>query len=143
MAITDYAGTALLPSVMPYTLSKAQISTKTLPLNIRLNSTSADLMMTRGTVATRNFEAIETRQLLLTIRDSNNEMLPVGANVLDEKGNFLGTIIGDGNFMLENKAIGTTLRVKATNRSECIVSYAEPDKFDPDTLYEVAEGTCH
>ncbi|WP_145507340.1 fimbria/pilus outer membrane usher protein [Yersinia alsatica] len=143
MVITDYAGTALLPSVMPYTLSKAQISTKTLPLNIRLNSTSADLMMTRGTVATRNFEAIETRQLLLTIRDSNNEMLPVGANVLDEKGNFLGTIIGDGNFMLENKAIGTTLRVKATNRSECIVSYAEPDKFDPDTLYEVAEGTCH
>ncbi|WP_145577707.1 fimbria/pilus outer membrane usher protein, partial [Yersinia alsatica] len=143
MAITDYAGTALLPSVMPYTLSKAQISTKTLPLNIRLNSTSADLMMTRGTVATRNFEAIETRQLLLTIRDSNNEMLPVGANVLDEKGNFLGTIIGDGNFMLENKAIGTTLRVKATNRSECIVNYTEPDKFDPDTLYEVAEGTCH
>ncbi|WP_145540955.1 fimbria/pilus outer membrane usher protein [Yersinia alsatica] len=143
MVITDYAGTALLPSVMPYTLSKAQISTKTLPLNIRLNSTSADLMMTRGTVATRNFEAIETRQLLLIIRDSNNEMLPVGANVLDEKGNFLGTIIGDGNFMLENKAIGTTLRVKATNRSECIVSYAEPDKFDPDTLYEVAEGTCH
>ncbi|HHH0399525.1 TPA: fimbria/pilus outer membrane usher protein [Yersinia enterocolitica] len=142
-SITDYAGTTLLPSVMPYTTSKAQISTKTLPLNIRLNSTSTDLKMTRGTVATRNFEATETRQLLLSIRDSNGEMLPIGANVLDEKGNFLGTIIGDGNFMLENKAIGATLRVKATNRSECIVSYVEPEKFDPDALYEVADAVCH
>ncbi|PHZ24221.1 fimbria/pilus outer membrane usher protein [Yersinia massiliensis] len=143
MSITDYAGTALLPSVMPYSASKAQISTKTLPLNIRLNSTSADLMMTRGTVATRNFEATETRQLLLTIRDSNGEALPVGANVLDDKGNFLGTLIGDGNFMLENNAIGATLRVKAANRGECIVSYGVPEKFDPDTLYEVADAVCH
>jgi outer membrane usher protein len=142
MAITNYAGTALLPSVMPYTVSKAQISTKTLPLNVRLNSTSADLMMTRGTVATRNFEATETRQLLLTIRGSNGEMMPIGANVLDEKGNFLGTIIGDGNFMLENKAIGMKLRIKATNRSECVVSYIEPEKFDPDALYEIADAVC-
>ncbi|WP_145542701.1 fimbria/pilus outer membrane usher protein [Yersinia frederiksenii] len=143
MAITDYAGTALLPSVIPYTVSKAQISTKTLPLNIRLNSTSADLMMTRGTVATRDFEATETRQLLLTILDSNREPMPVGANVLDAQGKFLGTIIGDGNFMLENKTIGAMLRVKATNRGECVVSYVEPEKFDPDTLYEVVDAVCH
>lgn len=143
MAITDYAGTALLPSVIPYTVSKAQISTKTLPLNIRLNSTSADLMMTRGTVATRDFEATETRQLLLTILDSNREPMPVGANVLDTQGKFLGTIIGDGNFMLENKTIGAMLRVKATNRGECVVSYVEPEKFDPDTLYEVVDAVCH
>lgn len=143
MAITDYAGTALLPSVIPYTASKAQISTKTLPLNIRLNSTSADLMMTRGTVATRDFEATETRQLLLTILDSNGEPMPVGANVLDTQGKFLGTIIGDGNFMLENKTIGAMLRVKATNQGECVVSYVEPEKFDPDTLYEVVDAVCH
>ncbi|CNJ56484.1 Outer membrane fimbrial usher protein [Yersinia aldovae] len=142
MAITDYAGTALLPSVMPYTASKAQISTQTLPLNIRLNSTSADLMMTRGTVATRNFEATETRQLLLTIRDSQGKMIPIGANVLDEKGNFQGTIIGDGNFMLENKAIGMTLRIKPANSSECVVNYREPEKFAPDTLYEAVDGVC-
>ncbi|WP_145476945.1 fimbria/pilus outer membrane usher protein [Yersinia similis] len=142
IAITDYAGTALLPLVRPYTASKAQINTQTLPLNIRLNSTSADLMMTRGTVATHNFETTETRQLLLTIRSSDGEMLPIGANVLDEKGNFMGTIIGDGNFMLENKAIGMTLRVKASNRDECRVTYREPEKFDPDVLYEVAYAVC-
>ncbi|PSH11513.1 hypothetical protein B7R74_21390 [Yersinia pseudotuberculosis] len=142
IAITDYAGTALLPLVRPYTASKAHINTQTLPLNIRLNSTSTDLMMTRGTVATHNFETTETRQLLLTIRGSDGEMLPIGANVLDEKGNFLGTIIGDGNFMLENKAIGMTLRVKANNRDECRVNYREPEKFDPDVLYEVADAVC-
>lgn len=85
-------------------------------------------MMTCGTVATRNFEATETRQLLLTIRDSNGDALPVGANVLDDKGNS-GTLIGDGNFMLENNAIGATLRVKAANRGECIVSYGVPEKL--------------
>lgn len=143
MSITDYAGTALLPSVVPYSASKAQISTKTLPLNVRLNSTSADLMMSRGSVATRNFEATEMRQLLLTIRNSRGEPMPVGANVLDAKGNFLGTLIGDGNFMLENNTIGATLRVKAANSGECIVSYVAPEKFDPDTLYEVADAVCH
>lgn len=100
-------------------------------------------MMTRGTVATRDFEATETRQLLLTILDSNREPMPVGANVLDTQGKFLGTIIGDGNFMLENKTIGAMLRVKATNRGECVVSYVEPEKFDPDTLYEVVDAVCH
>lgn len=98
--------------------------------------------MTRGSVATHHFETTETRQLLLTIRGSDGEMLPIGANVLDEKGNFLGTIIGDGNFMLENKAIGVTLRVKANNRDECRVNYREPEKFDPDVLYEVADAVC-
>ncbi|AAS60729.1 hypothetical protein BFI45_06755 [Yersinia pestis subsp. microtus bv. Altaica] len=142
IAITDYAGIALLPLVRPYTASKVQISTQTLPLNIRLNNTSADLLMTRGSVATHHFETTETRQLLLTIRGSDGEMLPIGANVLDEKGNFLGTIIGDGNFMLENKAIGVTLRVKANNRDECRVNYREPEKFDPDVLYEVADAVC-
>lgn len=142
IAITDYSGTALLSSVIPYTASKAHINTKTLPLNIRLNSTSANFMVARGTVVTRNFEAIETRQLLLTIRDSNNQMMPIGADVLDEKGNFLGTIIGDGNFMLENKAIGMSLRIKVANQSECIVDYSEPEKFGVDELYEVADAVC-
>ncbi|WP_390620179.1 fimbria/pilus outer membrane usher protein [Yersinia rohdei] len=143
MAITDYSGTALLPSVIPYTASKAQISTKTLPLNVRLNSTSADLMMMRGTVATRNFEATEVRQLLLSIRDSKGNPMPVGANVLNDQGDFLGTIIGEGNFMLENNAIGKVLRVKATNQMECVAGYSVPEKFDPETLYEVADAVCH
>lgn len=31
--------------------------------------------------------------------------------------------------MLENKAIGVTLRVKANNRDECRVNYREPEKI--------------
>jgi outer membrane usher protein FimD/PapC len=140
--LTNRSGKAILPALQPYTTATAQIDTKTLPLNIRLNSTTADFALARGSVASKSFTVTETRQLLLTIRDTTGTALPVGATVLNGNGKFMGTVIGDGNVMLTNDDIGQPLRVKAMNQSECLVDYQAPTQFDANALYEVSEAIC-
>ncbi|MDT0205983.1 fimbria/pilus outer membrane usher protein [Serratia marcescens] len=140
--VTDFAGDALLPVLMPYMPLRAQVDTLSLPLNLRLDSTDAALELARGTVAERRFRVTEVRQLLLTLRDESGAPLPTGASVYDEQGQLLGTLIGEGNLMLVNDDIGKALRVRRLNMNECVVSYAVPAAFDPSVLYEEGDGVC-
>jgi outer membrane usher protein FimD/PapC len=94
-------------------------------------------------VAKRQFRVTEVRQLLLTIRDERGDILPTGASVHDEKGQLLGTLIGEGNLMLVNEDIGKVLRVRRVNMDECLVSYDVPTTFDPSVLYEERDAVCH
>lgn len=140
--ITDFAGDVLLPSATPYMPLKAQIDTLSLPLNLRLDSTALELELARGTVAKRQFRVTEVHQLLLTLRDEQGNILPTGASVHDEKGQLLGTLIGEGNLMLINEDIGKSLRVRRVNSNECQVSYDVPTEFDPSVLYEERDAVC-
>jgi outer membrane usher protein FimD/PapC len=141
--ITDFSGDVLLPSATPYTPLKAQVDTLSLPLNLRLDTTTQELELARGSVAKRQFRVTEVRQLLLTLRDEQGEILPTGASVHDEKGQLLGTLIGEGNLMLVNEDIGKVLRVRRVNMDECRVSYDVPTEFDPSVLYEERDAVCH
>lgn len=140
--ITDFAGNVLLPSATPYMPLKARIDTLSLPLNLRLDSTTLEMELARGTVATRRFRVTEVRQLLLTLRDAQGNVLPTGSSVHDEKGQLMGTLIGDGNLMLVNDDIGKVLRVRRVNMNECRVSYDVPAEFDPLVLYEERDAVC-
>jgi outer membrane usher protein FimD/PapC len=141
--VTDFAGDVLLPSATPYTQLKAQVDTLSLPLNLRLDTTAQELELARGSVAKRQFRVTEVHQLLLTLRDEQGEILPTGASVHDEKGQLLGTLIGEGNLMLVNEDIGKSLRVRRVNMDECRVSYDVPTEFDPSVLYEERDAVCH
>ncbi|MET5020948.1 fimbrial biogenesis outer membrane usher protein, partial [Burkholderia pseudomallei] len=79
--------------------------------------TTVDIGLRRGSVLTRTIQAAETRQLMLTIRDSTGATAPVGTTELDEQGQFLGTIIGDGNIILNDDDIGRPIRLSGVNRS--------------------------
>ncbi|KWZ37319.1 fimbrial protein [Burkholderia savannae] len=141
-SITNPLGTAIIPSVTPYTKAQLRLDTQSLPMNVRLDTTTVDIGLRRGSVLTRTINATETRQLMLTIRDSTGATAPVGTTVLDEQGQFLGTIVGDGNFILSDDDIGKPIRLSGVNRSECRVTYDAPELFDPDQPYEEAEGSC-
>lgn len=141
-SLTNLFGTAILPRVQPYNQTLAQIDTSTLPLNIRLSSTTTELLLARGTVASKNFNVTETRQLLLSIRTPDGHAVSTGASVLNMNGQFLSTVVGDGNVMLTNDDIGKPIRIKAANISECMVEYQAPSHFDPNTIYEETSAVC-
>ncbi|PAJ77789.1 fimbrial protein [Burkholderia ubonensis] len=141
-AITNGAGTAVIPSVRPYARTMLQLDTRSLPMNVRLDTTTLDVGLRRGSVVTREIRATEMRQLLLSIRDASGAPAPVGATILGEQGQFIGTIVGDGNFMLVNDDIGKSLRLSSVNQNECRISYSAPDKFDQDQPYEEAMAVC-
>lgn len=140
--LTNPFGTAILPRIQPYSQVLAQIDTKTLPLNVRLSSTTTDLLLARGTVATKTFTVTETRQLLLSIRTPDGQAISTGASVLNMAGQFLSTVVGDGNVMLINDDIGQPIRIKAANISECVVEYETPKQFNPNATYEETAAVC-
>ncbi|WP_198364024.1 fimbria/pilus outer membrane usher protein [Burkholderia ubonensis] len=141
-AITNASGTAVIPTVNPYTKANVQVDTRTLPMNVRLDTTALDLGMTRGSVITHRINATEVRQLLLTIRDAHGHPVAHGTSVLDEAGDLMSTVIGEGNVMLVNDEIGKPLRLAGVSRNECKVSYRVPVRFDRDSPYEEADATC-
>lgn len=139
-AITNIAGMAVIPSVQPYSKVELRVDTRSLALNTRLETTTADLRLTRGSVATRRIAATEVRQLLLDIRDGEGQPVPSGTSVYDQAGNMMGMIVGEGNFMLTNDDIGKTLRLGGAQA--CQVSYPVPEHFDAQSAYEDAKATC-
>ncbi|WP_176091187.1 fimbria/pilus outer membrane usher protein [Burkholderia ambifaria] len=141
-AVTNAMGTAVIPTVTPYSKAALQIDSRSLPMNVRLDTTTLDVALTRGSVVTHEINATEMRQLLLSIRDASGKAVPLGTSVLDEQGGFIGTIVGEGNFMLTNDDIAKPLRLSGANGSACRVIYHAPEKFDPNQPYEEADGTC-
>ena len=140
--LTNGAGNAVLPKIQPYTQSTMKVDSKSLPLNLRLDSTTANFELALGTVASQNIGATLVKQLLLTIKKANGEPIPLGSSVLDEQGRFISSVVGDGNVMLTNDLIGIPLRVKVANASECVVEYRTPETFAADALYEEADALC-
>ncbi|HDS1580839.1 TPA: fimbrial biogenesis outer membrane usher protein [Stenotrophomonas maltophilia] len=140
-ATTSVLGTAVLPSVTPYRRTRLQLDGRTLPLNQRFASTTLDLALARGAVATPTISAHPVRQLLLTVRTRGGELARVGTALYSAEGDFIGTVIGQGNAILDNEQIGKPVLLDDAS-GRCEVHYRVPARFDPARPYEASEGRC-
>ena len=97
--ITNHFGTAAISSLPMNQKSTVQLNTEKLPLNVRLDTTSFDVAAARGSVITKRINSTKMRQLLLSIKMENGDAVPFGASVLNEKGDYMGVIMGEGNLL--------------------------------------------
>lgn len=139
-AITNSAGIAVIARVEPYTKAPLRLDTRSLPRNIRLDTTQLELGLARNSVSVHRIGATKVRRLLLEIRDTRDQWIPVGVAVYDENGKLLGTVVGEGNFMLVNEDIGKRIRIGGSQ--PCTVSYQVPQLFDADIAYQSAPAIC-
>ncbi len=140
-ARTSWRGTALLPSVTPYRTSRVQLDGKTLPLNYRFGTTTLDLKLARGAVSTHVIPATEIRQLMLSVTTADGVLARLGSALYDADGEFIGTVVGDGNVILDNEQIGQPVFLEQGG-SRCEIRYTAPTHFDPERPYEEASGMC-
>lgn len=140
-ARTSWLGTALLPSVTPYRTSRVQLDGRTLPLNYRFGTTTLDLKLARGAVSTHVIPATEIRQLMLSVTTANGDPARLGSALYDAEGEFIGTVVGDGNVILDNEQIGQPVYLEQGG-TRCEIRYAAPTHFDAERPYEEADGLC-
>lgn len=140
--VTNHWGTAAIPTLPVNRKTTVQLNTKNLPLNIRLDTTSFDVAVAKGTVISRDVTATVMKQLLLGITLADGTPAPSGSSLVDEKGQLMGLVMGDGNAMLSNAQIGQSVRLRMANQPECELNYPIPTYFDPNALYEEAEAIC-
>ena len=140
-ATTSVLGTALVPAIYPYRNGRIQLDGKSLPLNYRFDTTAVDLKLARGTVATHTIGAMEIRQLMLTVRTGDGQTARVGSSIFNADGDFMGTVVGDGNVILDNEEIGQPVYLDHQG-TRCEIRYDVPARFDAERPYEEAEATC-
>lgn len=141
--VTNYWGTAVIPRLTTYRKSTVNLSTKQLPLNVRLQTNSFDFNVSRGTVFAYKIDSMITKQLLLNVHVQDGSLAPNGTSVLDMSGKLISLITGQGDLMLVNDQIGMPLILRIPNKSECTLTYPIPDSFDPNRLYEVSDAICN
>ncbi|MEQ4690859.1 FimD/PapC C-terminal domain-containing protein [Providencia manganoxydans] len=82
------------------------------------------------------------KQLLLHIVLKDGKIAPTGANILDEKGNYLTSIMGDGNILISNEQIGKQLILRSPNKNDCVIEYNVPEVFSSELIYEEEDAVC-
>nr|WP_314265297.1 fimbria/pilus outer membrane usher protein [uncultured Moellerella sp.] len=140
--VTNHFGSAAIPTLPINRKTTVQLNTKNLPLNIRLETTSFDVAVARGTVISREVSATVMTQLLLGITLSDGTPAPSGSSLVDEQGQLMGIVMGNSNVMLSNEQIGQSVRLRMANQEECLVNYPIPQHFDPNLLYEEVDAIC-
>ncbi|MCS3433631.1 outer membrane usher protein FimD/PapC [Klebsiella sp. BIGb0407] len=141
-SLTNHLGIAVIPTLPTNRKTTVQLNTRNLPLNVRLDTTSFDVTVARGTVISRDIPAIVMSQLLLNITLSDGTPARQGSSVIDNNGQLIGVVMGNGNVLLSNEQIGRSIRLRMANQVECQVNYSAPINFDPNLLYDEVDALC-
>ncbi|MBP0596591.1 fimbria/pilus outer membrane usher protein [Herbaspirillum sp. LeCh32-8] len=139
---TDWKGQAVLAQLPPYSSSRLEIATKSLPRNVDIKNGLKLLDPGHGSVNHVSFDVLRVRRILLNSKFPDGAPLPKGAFVLDANRQFLTTVVDDGQVFLLNGTPAGPLRVALPDEKSCTLQFSLPDKPDPDMFYESTDAVC-
>ncbi|WP_231501996.1 fimbria/pilus outer membrane usher protein [Herbaspirillum sp. RV1423] len=139
---TDPWGQAVISQMAPYTSSRLEIATKSLPRNVDIKNGYKIVEPGRGSVNFVTFDTIKVRRILLNAKGANGEPLPKGAFVLDDDSQFVTTVVDDGQIFLINGVPNSKLHVSLPDGNQCTLQYELPAKADPEKFFETSEARC-
>ncbi|CAM2177173.1 outer membrane usher protein [Paraburkholderia sacchari] len=125
----DSRGHAVVAGMQPYSLNSVDIDTKGLPMGVELKTTEQHFAPTAGAVVRVKFDTdYRGRAVVMRLRRADGEVVPFGADVLDAKGNNVGTVSQGSRAMFYSKDAGGDLTVKWGEGigQRCKVRYSLP-----------------
>ncbi len=139
---TDPWGQAVISQMTPYASSRLEIATKSLPRNVDIKNGYKLVEPGRGSVNFVTFDTIKVRRILLNTKGADGNPLPKGAFVLDAEGQFVTTVVDDGQIFLINGVPNSKLEVSLPDGRQCSLQFELPAKADPNMFFETAEARC-
>jgi outer membrane usher protein len=144
----DHSGYAIVPELTPYSLNTIQIDPKGLPLDVQLDSTSAQVAPYAGAVVMLKFKTETGRTIIVRAHLTDGEALPFGAQVYNEKGVALGVVGQAGQILVRGVNQVGQLKVSWTKddgtAQSCSFPYQVPasasDKHA--TSYQEINAVC-
>lgn len=86
------SGYGIMPYMSAYRENRVSLDISTLEADVEIKNTSAVAVPRNGSVVFVNFETDEGRSLVLELQRSDNGFIPLGADVLNEKNESIGTV---------------------------------------------------
>ncbi|WP_287877091.1 fimbria/pilus outer membrane usher protein [Aquitalea sp.] len=136
----DSSGYALLPALSPYKLNDVQLQTGSMSEGVEVQGSSNQAVPRSGAVVYVNFKTSKGQPILFKITQANGEVLPFGADVLDEEGNNVGNVGQNGKLFARVKKDKGTLHVTLADKTTCQFSYSINSNSKYNSLQE---NTCH
>lgn len=139
---TDPWGQAVISQLPPYTSSRVEIATKSLPRNVDIKNGFKIIDAGRGSVNFINFDVVTVRRILLNAKLADGREVPKGAFVLDANKQFITTVVDDGQIFLINGLPNSELHVSLEEGKSCTLYFEVPAKANPDIFFEAADAVC-
>ena len=143
----DHLGYALVPYLTPYQLDTIQIDPEGLPLGVQLDATSANVAPYAGAIVRVDFKSHYGQALIARIHTADGKSLPFGTEIMDAKGQAIGTV-GQGGLALlrvTSKFGELSVQWQGTENAmqSCTSAYAVPASGKSAQAGVPVEVTCN
>ena len=128
--IVDRRGYAVVPYLTPFRMNTVSLSPTGMNDEVELKETSQMVAPYSGAGIRMTFETLQGRSVLIALRQSSGEPIPIGADVYDEKDNLVG-VVGQGSraYIRSPSDQGqVTVRWGASLNQQCVFRYLLPEK---------------
>lgn len=139
----DRFGYALVPSLSPYHYNAITLGASGSGGHVEIQDSEKNIAPYAGAMVKVTFRTLQGYPLMLKTRTNRDATVPVGADLLDEVGNRVGTFGQGGNAYL--RVAKTHGQLKAVwgddAQSSCVMDYHIPQP-KPDVVMTYADAVC-
>lgn len=139
---TDPWGRAVVAQISPYTNSRVEVQTKTLPRNVDIKNGFQEVSLSRGAVGKLDFAVETQRRVLLVVARADGQPVRKGAAVLDARGQYVTSVVDGGQVFLSGVQLNQTLSIGDDGGSTCQLNFKLAQEPDPNVYFEKTKATC-
>jgi len=143
----DRRGYAVATGLMPYRMNDVTLDPLGTSMDVELQTTRMQTAPRAGAVIPLKFNTVSGRAVMIRATQPNGEVLPFGADVLNDKGDNVGMVGQGGQLFVRGAEDGGILLVRwgDDEAKQCKVSYQLPErgKNQPSAALETVDATCH
>lgn len=140
---TDRWGQAVIPGLTEWRNSRIEVDANKLPQSMTLANGTKYIAAAHGSVSEVSFKVLNSRRVMLRIKQADGKPLAKGLSVVDDKDNYVVTVVDDGHVFLNDADQVTALyAINDENQRLCKLDFTLPEKHDEDAFYEEVNGVC-
>ncbi len=140
---TDRWGLAVIPGLTEWRNSRIEVDANKLPQSMTLANGTKYIAAAHGSVSEVSFKVLNSRRVMLRIKQADGKPLTKGLSVVDDKDNYVVTVVDDGHvFLNDADQVAALYAINDDNQRLCKLDFTLPEKHDEDAFYEEVNGVC-
>ncbi|MDJ4719616.1 fimbria/pilus outer membrane usher protein, partial [Salmonella enterica] len=140
---TDRWGQAVIPGLTEWRKSRVEVNANTLPKSMELANGIKNITVAHSAFRVLDFNVLNTRRVMLTVKRPDGSWLPKGTSIVDEKNNYLVSAVDSGRVFITDVGDNPALYAADDDMNRlCRIHYTLQKTQDKEAFYETAKGVC-
>lgn len=140
---TDAWGQAVVPDLALYRNTRIEIDPNSLPQTMDLANGTKMVAVGHGSVSKVGFRVMNSRRVMIEGKRPDGTQLSKGSSVVDEKGNYIVTVVDNGHIFINDiEGVKKLYVTDDDGQHKCQLYWKLADTQDKEAFYEETEGVC-